>query len=189
MNRAKSRIRDEVIVEAWQSLDTNWLGSAELEAVQRLLEKEFGENATPSPASIARTLAEHGANLRHAEILSLDTSWRKRRLAELFSADELDFRSIETAFESMARLDDLQIHLNSEGDETGLARLQDLVLKLKNELRLVAKTRLPVGDVRQVAAEVVEWLTIWLQTPHIFPNWLELRKNSAEFRSKFGDRE
>jgi hypothetical protein len=34
--------------------------------------------------------------------------------------------------------------------------------------------------------EISEWLTIWLQSPELFENWIKLRRDSAEFRKKFG---
>jgi hypothetical protein len=34
--------------------------------------------------------------------------------------------------------------------------------------------------------EIIEWFKIWIQTPNLFANWIELRKRSAEFRRKFG---
>jgi hypothetical protein len=186
MSMTKARLRDEVIVEAWRQLEAESLGAVELESVRRVLAKEFGERATPTPAAIARTLAEHGVRLRHAEFLSVDVIWRARRINELFSAGELDFASIESSIESMEKLDDLLIHFNSEGDETGQASLRELAIELKTELQLVAKARINLGLQRQIAAEVVDWLTIWLQTPHLFADWLEIRRNSKAFRQKFG---
>jgi len=37
-----------------------------------------------------------------------------------------------------------------------------------------------------IAAEVAQWLTVWLQNPQIFTDWLALRRESAEFRERFG---
>ncbi len=33
--------------------------------------------------------------------------------------------------------------------------------------------------------EIAEWFTVWLQTPEIFDDWLELRRRSANFREQF----
>ena len=182
----KQKLRDEVIAEAWRRLEADSLGAAELRSVRDALSQEFGEVATPSPAAIARTLAEQGVSLRHAEILNVDTMWRTRRLNELFSAGELNFESIDNSVASMEKLDDLLAHFNSEGDDAGQANLRELAVELKAELQSMANARIELGLGHQVAAEVAEWLTIWLQTPHIFADWLEIRRTSEPFRQKFG---
>ena len=182
---SKAKLRDELILDAWLQREADSLGAAELQSIRQALTNEIGEGATPSPATIARTLAEHGVRLRHAEILSVDTTWRKQRLDELFAPGELNFESIESSVESMQKLDDLLVHFNSEGDLTGESSLRELALALKTELQLVAKARMKLGLEQQIAAEVAEWLTIWHQTPHIFFDWLEIRRGSEPFRQKF----
>ena len=185
MSVSTPKLRAELIIEAWRQLEADSLGAAELESIRFALAREFGEGATPSPAAIARTLAEHGVCLRHAEVLSVDTRWRTRRSNELFGPDELNFESIESAIDSMEKLDELLVHFNSEGDVTGQASLRQLGIDLKSDLQSLAKARIKLGMEQQVAAEVTEWLTIWLQTPHIFTDWLAIRRTSESFRRKF----
>jgi len=36
---------------------------------------------------------------------------------------------------------------------------------------------------------VMHWFKIWLDTPDAFFDWLELRKQSAEFQQRFAGRE
>ncbi|HEX9629921.1 MAG TPA: hypothetical protein VF961_07870, partial [Pyrinomonadaceae bacterium] len=38
---------------------------------------------------------------------------------------------------------------------------------------------------RTVQAEIAEWLAVWIQTPSLFREWLELRRRSPEFRNQF----
>jgi len=38
---------------------------------------------------------------------------------------------------------------------------------------------------RLVAAEVAQWLSVWLQNPPLFPAWLSLRRESSEFLDRF----
>jgi hypothetical protein len=40
---------------------------------------------------------------------------------------------------------------------------------------------------RSEKVEIAEWFTIWLQSPEIFENWIELRRVSKDFKEKFGD--
>jgi hypothetical protein len=42
-------------------------------------------------------------------------------------------------------------------------------------------------DKRAEKREIATWFRIWLETPELFFDWLELRKASEEFRRLFGD--
>jgi hypothetical protein len=33
--------------------------------------------------------------------------------------------------------------------------------------------------------EIANWFRIWLETPDVFFDWLDVRKQSAEFKTKF----
>ena len=127
----------------------------------------------PSPASIARTLADRGAVLVHPDVLDDDVRWRAPRL---FTAEELKFDNIAAAVAWMEKL-------AARSDNQGL---RPAVLSLKRELELViASVRTNEHD-RRLAEEVGQWLTVWLQNPQIFLDWFALRQNAADFRERFG---
>ena len=75
-DRSKARTKAELIIEVWEHLDCESVGAKELEAIQRAVRDRFGAGAVASPASIARTLADEGAVLRHPEVIECDASWR-----------------------------------------------------------------------------------------------------------------
>ena len=123
-----------------------------------------------SPASIARTQADRGAQFIHPDVLNADVIWRSARL---FTAEELNFDTAAAAVTWMEALP-----RRNPPRET--------VLSLKRELELVAaSSRTSVSD-RQLAVEIAQWLTVWLQNPQIFDDWFALRRNTAEFRQLFG---
>jgi hypothetical protein len=33
--------------------------------------------------------------------------------------------------------------------------------------------------------EISEWLSVWLQSPELFSDWLDLRRRSPEYKKKF----
>ena len=123
-----------------------------------------------SPASIARTQADRGARLVHPDVLETDVVWRSARL---FTAEELNF---DTPVAAVAWMEEL-----ARRDAPRSA-----VLSLKRELELVAASSRTSGNDRQLASELAQWLTVWLQNPQIFPDWFALRRNTAEFRQLFG---
>src|ERR1700752_660946 len=130
--------------------------------------ERFG--AGMSPASIARVLADHGARLGHAEILQAAARWRENQ--SLFTAEDLEFANIDAALRLINK-----VELLRQQSEYG-ERLRQEVRSLKSELDSFATTS-------ALAAEVAQWLTVWLQNPQIFTEWLALRQNTAEFRRRF----
>jgi hypothetical protein len=160
--------KEQFILDMWEGLEKEVVGASELSLIQDAVITHFGSAA--SPASIARVLADHGAPLRHPEILQADASWREKQL--LFTAEDLELTSIEAAFALTKKIQQF------ESDPSTREHLRQAVRSLKSELDTFS-TR------SQLAAEVAEWLTVWLQNPQIFAEWLDLRQNTAEFRERF----
>jgi hypothetical protein len=123
-----------------------------------------------SPASIARVLADHGALLGHPEILQADARWREKQ--SLFTADDLEFGNLEAARKLINKIEQL------ESDPTTRESLRQSVRSLKAELDSLSSSK-------ELAAEVAQWLAVWLQNPQIFTEWLALRQNTPEFRDRF----
>lgn len=130
-------------------------------------------NENQSPASIARAEADEGAQLTHRDVLDADVRWRS---AKLFTAEELNFDTPAAAIAWME-------HLSSRPDAD---QFRQAVLNIKRELEfVVGSERLSEKD-RQLAQEIGQWLTVWLQNPLIFRDWFALRRNTAEFLQSFG---
>jgi hypothetical protein len=159
--------REQFIVEVWEGMDADVVGASELERIENAFLEHFG--STISPASIARVLADQGARLGHPEILQADARWREKQ--SLFNAEDLEFTNLDAAIRLINKIEQLRQSENVE-------RLQQAVRTLKTELDSLALSK-------PLAAEVVQWLAVWLQNPQIFSDWLALRQNTPEFRDRF----
>ena len=127
-------------------------------------------NEKNSPAFLARILADSGGELVHPDVINEDVRWRSPRL---FTAEELKFDNPAAAvawMEKFAREND---------------RPREAVLSLKRELELIVASERTTEHDRQLATEIGQWLTVWLQNPAIFPAWFALRQNAPEFRERF----
>lgn len=133
----------------------------------------MANETSQSPAAIARTKADHGAQLTHPDVLDADVRWRSERL---FTAEEVKF---ETPAAAVDWMNNLNRRLDHE-------RLRTAVLNLKRELESVVASKRAGQTDRQLAREVAQWLTVWLQNPAIFDDWFELRRNTDEFIQLFG---
>lgn len=167
----------QIIVDIWERMEKEVVGAPELELIQQALAVRFG--AIVSLASIARTLADHGARLGHPDVLTADATWRSR--TSLFTPDDLTFGSLDAATALIEKLEALR--QNFRDDKPMMEHLRESVQQIKGELDVLA-TSDRAGD-RILSQEVAQWLSVWLQTPQIFQEWLSLRRNTPEFQERF----
>jgi len=166
-------MKKQVIIDLWRETGKQIAGASELELLQKGLSARFG--APESLASIARTLADHGVTLRHPEILDADQRWRLARMTALFSPEELSVGTLEAATALIQKIERLRREF--DGDDAMGEHLRQSVRRMKSELELLAK--------QPLAQELAQWLTVWLQNPQIFEEWLALRRATTEFRERF----
>jgi hypothetical protein len=197
----QARSVPDLIIEVWEALDCESVGTHELERIQEALREKFGEGALLSPAAIARAVADEGAVLRHPEVFECDLIWRKRLLARGGMKDQLDFTDLSSAFESLVRIEERRLRTEGQGGigekgkgervsgarnkESELKELRNVVMAARDEALLRARSRILEEDQRRQSKEISEWLKVWLQSPELFSDWLDLRRRSPEFRSKF----
>jgi len=167
----------QIIVDVWERMEREVVGAPELELIQQAILVRFGMML--SLASIARTLADHGARLAHPEILLADMQWRER--TSLFTSQDLTFDSLEAALSLIEKIEALRGQF--ENDKTMQEHLRQSVQQIKNELDELAVSER--GPRKILAGEVAQWLAVWLQNPKIFQEWLALRRETPQFRERF----
>jgi len=179
-------------IEVWVGLGRPAVGENELREIQRAIAKRFGEGAVDSPASIARLLADESAELRHPEVIEFDAHWRQaqieRSAADFSVFDRFDAAQplrLKQAEVLIKKLEKLRKKIERGGDEQGLRQLLDGVVSAKQAAQSLAKSDQLDERVRAEQAEIAQWLAVWIRTPKIFAEWLELRRRSPDFRSKF----
>jgi hypothetical protein len=181
----KSRTKRELMIEVWEHLDCETVGARELEAIELAVRERFGEGALESPVLVARLLADEGAELRHAEVLELDAQRRAADPYEAMLRNVLKFADFAQAANSIRNLENLRRQLARKKDETGLRRVREVGLKGKQRAQMIARNPKVDEAKRAEKAEIADWFTLWLQTPEIFQDWLDLRLRSKDFRQRF----
>lgn len=176
--------KQELILEVWEALDCESVGSRELEQIQEALQQRFGEGGNESPAAIARLVADEGAVLRHPEIFECDRNWREQRLRSQVFEQELDFSDFDKAVASFDVLDKRQRAISAR-EGNAVNRLRDVVSNARQNTLFISRSKILGADERERAKEISQWLMVWLQSPQMFSDWLELRLRSTEFRDKF----
>jgi hypothetical protein len=181
-----SRTKNDLIIEVWEKLDCESVGACEIEAIQEAVGARFGNAAVESPMRIARLLADEGAALRHSEIMELWVRSYSDQPHEAEFRNLLKLDDLDRALRSLRQVDNLRQKFLSAGDKEGLRLLREEVLEAKAAAQKAARDRDAAKQMQVIKAEIAEWLTIWLQSPEIFENWIKLRRSSPEFKSKFG---
>ncbi|HEX8638509.1 MAG TPA: hypothetical protein VF692_10630 [Pyrinomonadaceae bacterium] len=184
----KSRTKDDLIIEVWEALDCESVGAKEIAAVEDAVRERFGTSAVEQPMKIARLLANEGAELRHAEILELDVERRLESPYDAMFRNILKFSDFRQTAASIRNLENLRQKFLREKDKEGLRLVRETALKGKNRASMIAKNPKVDEKKRGEKAEIAEWFTIWLQSPEIFENWIELRRGSRDFKEKFGEK-
>jgi len=187
----QSRTKDDLIVEVWEQLDCPAVGAAVLKQIQSALDDRFGPGRANSPAGIARTLVDAGADLQHPEVLEYDASWREAE-SQKPAAEEQDVLfdlekgwDLQTAATWIEKVEELRLGFEQRDDRQAIKHLEAQAREQKASAQTLAASAGLSSDQRLTAGEIAEWLTIWLQTPQLFQAWLDLRRQSPEFLSKF----
>ncbi len=183
----RSRTKHDLMIEVWEHLDCETVGAEELEAIMEAVRERFGEGAEESPASIARLLADEGAELRHAEVLETDARWRSVDPYDAMFRNVLKFSTFEETAASIKRLDNLRRQFERKGDKEGLRRVRETVLKGKQRAQMIARNTTVNERKRAEKEEIAEWFAVWLRQPEIFEDWVALRRRAKDFRERFGD--
>ena len=180
-----SRTKTDLIIEVWEKLDCESVGAKEIEAIELVVRDRLGEGAVESPMIIARMLADEGAELRHAEILELDVQRRLESPYDAIFRNILKFSDFKETLISIRRLENLRRKFVTENDKEGLRLVRETAIKGKNRAQMIAKNNKVDEQKRTEKVEIAEWFTLWMQSPEIFENWVELRMNSQDFKEKF----
>ena len=127
----KARTKHDLMIEVWEHLDCESVGAEELSAIAEAVRGRFGAGAEESPASVARLLADEGAELRHAEVLEFDARWRGRDPYDAMFRNVLKFSTFEQAATSLKQLENLRRQFARAGDAEGLRRVSDRAMQGK----------------------------------------------------------
>lgn len=181
-----SRNKTDLIIEVWEKLDCESVGAAEIEAIEEVVRDRYGQAAVDSPMRIARLLADEGAELRHSEIMELYIARVSNRPYEAAFRNVLDISGLHSALFSIRNLESLRQKYARDNDKEGSRIVRETALEGKRNAGETAERSQIDVVTRQTNAEIASWFTIWLQTPDVFDNWVDLRQRSREFMDKFG---
>ena len=180
--RRKSPSKKELILKICSQHNFDVITSREIEMINAALEKELGPEGRTSSSYIANVLLEAGKEVRYQDLLvkSKPLGAYKEKLEGL-----LQFKDFSQAEQTLQKMDELHKEFKRCGDKEGLTLLRELAEKGQKRCLLIARNEKVDASKRAEKEEMAFWFKLWLDDPAVFFLWLELRKQSPEFREKF----
>jgi hypothetical protein len=174
--------KKQIILEYCGAKALERIGPEEIRALENELRARLGPNLKTSPSYIASVLREAGKNVEYYDRFAtpaMDEPYASR-LHNL-----LQFHDLESAEASLRKLDSAYREYRLASDRNGTRLVRALLQKGKFRAGSLAANPRVSPDKRAEKREIATWFRIWLETPDLFFDWLELRKASEEFRRLF----
>lgn len=174
-----SDAKKDKILAAARELKKNVFSPAEIEQIRRKLIADSGEAGKTSADYIASVLA--GAKMR---VVSSAPHAIPDRYEEEFD-DLLHFSSLDEAEMCLVRLDELLRKFETEGERAAEARVLEVARLGRRRAEMISRNHKVDPVKRSEKEEIARWFAVWLEQPDAFFDWLEVRKQSPEFRERF----
>ena len=175
----ESRNKKKLILEAARALAKPRYTPAEIEQIRRKLIASLGAQGKTSVDYIVSVLQEAG--LRVVMSTKSDTEG----LYEEEFSDLLHFSTLDEAEMCLIRLDELLRKFTTEGERAASERVREVAQLGRRRAEMIARNHKVDARKRAEKEEIAQWFGIWLGTPDAFFDWLEVRKQSADFQSRF----
>jgi hypothetical protein len=176
------KTKKQWILEIFERESMTNLGEAEARLIQQKLAEVLGPGVTVSRGYIARVVAEAGQPVQISDAFSLPVMEESYRQA---FEGLLKFSTLAEAEQSLRQINARYHEFKAASDEKGMAYARAVAVVGKRRAQAAAR-RATSAEMREVKQEIANWFTLWLSAPQFFEDWLDLRKQSPEFRSKWG---
>jgi len=176
--------KKQIILEYCRAKALERIGPEEIRALEDELRARLGSDVKVSPSYIARVLRGAGKNVEYYDRFT-DPPMEEPYAGRLRNL--LQFHDFASAEASLRKLDDIYREFHQASDRIGTDLVRSLLLKGNLRAGSLAANPRVSPHKRAEKAEIATWFRIWLQTPDLFFDWLELRKASEEFQRLFGE--
>ena len=148
-------------------------------------------SAAPSAASGTRRGREgqlgihrRGFEIRGWKVLLTLQEEAEEQYEEEFE-DLLHFKTLEDAEVTIMRLDELMRKFRAHGEHSAVERVLTVARLGKRRAEMISRNQKVEASKRAEKVEIASWFRIWLETPDAFFDWLDVRKQSPDFKSRF----
>ena len=178
MTESSATKKTMILDDARRMSVTRWT-PAEIDQLRRRLIAEHGEAGKTSTEYIADVLEAAGLKLELNQQEEAEDQYEEE------FEDLLHFKTLEDAEVSVMRLDELMRKFKEAGETAAVNRVLDVARLGKRRAEMISRNQKVEAPKRAEKEEIASWFRIWLETPDAFFDWLDVRKQSPEFREKF----
>jgi len=173
------KTKKDLILETAREIGASRWTLAEIDQLRRRLQAEHGEPGKTSSDYIAEVLKSAGWKV----LLTLQEEAEEQYEEEF--EDLLHFKTLEDAEVSIMRLDELMRKFRAHGEHAAVERVLGVARLGKRRAEMISHNHKVEPHKREEKEEIASWFRIWLETPDAFFDWLDVRKQSPDFKSKF----
>lgn len=177
-----TRNKKQTILDYCQAQGLDRFGKEEIRAIGNELRRRLGPEQETSPAYIAAVLRAAGKRVEYEDRFA-DPKMAEPYASRLQGA--LQFQDLASAEASLRKLDAIYRDYRESSDRVGANLVRSLVVKGKLRAASLAASPRVRPEKRREKQEVARWFLVWLETPDLFFDWLEVRKASEEFQKTF----
>jgi len=152
---------------------------AEIEQLRRKLLADHGAEGKTGSDYVAEVLQSAGW-----KVVLTQQEEAEDQFEEEFD-DLLHFKTLSDAEVSLMRLDELLRRFRAHDEKAAAERVLQIARLGKRRAEMIARNHKVEARKREEKEEIAGWFRIWLENPDAFFDWVEVRKQSPEFRSKF----
>jgi len=152
---------------------------AEIEQLRRKLLADHGAEGKTGSDYVAEVLQSAGW-----KVVLTQQEEAEDQFEEEFE-DLLHFKTLGDAEVSLMRLDELLRRFRAHDEKAAEGRVLEIARLGKRRAEMIARNHKVEPHKREEKEEIANWFRIWLENPDAFFDWLDVRKQSPEFRAKF----
>jgi len=171
--------KKDLILETAREIGASKWTLAEIDQLRRRLHAEHGEAGKTSSEYIGDVLKSAGWKV----LLTLQEEAEEQYEEEF--EDLLHFKTLEDAEVSIMRLDELMRKFRTQGEHAAVERVLAVARLGKRRAEMISRNQKVEASKRAEKVEIASWFRIWLETPDAFFDWLDVRKQSPDFKSRF----
>jgi hypothetical protein len=175
--------KKDLILETAREIGASKWTLAEIDQLRRRLQAEHGEAGKTSSEYIGDVLKTAGWKV----LLTLQEEAEEQYEEEF--EDLLHFKTLEDAEVSIMRLDELMRKFRAHGEHAAVERVLGIARLGKRRAEMISRNHKVEPHKREEKVEIANWFRIWLETPDAFFDWLDVRKQSPDFRARFPEAE
>jgi hypothetical protein len=179
MTHSEHSTKKELILKIARELSVPRFTPAEVEQIRRQLVAQLGPGGKTSSDYIAGVLETAG--MRIVWSTKADT---EGQYEEEFH-DLLHFATLEDAEICIVRLDELYRKFKEDEEHAAVERVFEVARMGRRRAEMIARNHKVEPDKRAEKEEIMQWFKVWLDTPDAFFDWLEVRKSSPDYQSRF----